>query len=116
MNNNNGSSPSLTNITFIGNSATDYGGGMRNNSNSDPVIRNTILCGNTAPAAAQIYNYDAESVPVVSYSVVQGGYASGTNIISTDPLISTIGEHGGSTQTIPLLSGSSAIDAGDNST
>lgn len=36
---------------------------------------------------------------------------SGTDIITADPLLSTIGPHGGNTQTIPLLPGSSAINA-----
>jgi len=46
----------------------------------------------------------------VSYSIVDGGYAGGTNI-NVDPKLSTLGNYGGFTQTIPLLPGSSAIDA-----
>ena len=52
----------------------------------------------------------------MSDSVVQGGYAGGTNIITTDPKLGTLGNYGGSTQTIPLLAGSSAIDAGNDAT
>ncbi len=51
---------------------------------------------------------------MISDSVVQGGYASGTNIITADPKLGALGDYGGYTQTIPLLTGSSAIDAGDN--
>ena len=113
------SSPMLTNVTFSGNSAF-RGGGMDNkgvNSTvgiapSNPQIRNTIFWGNTASSSgAQIYN--SNSTPSVSDSVVQGGYAGGTNIITTNPMLGTLGNHGGFTQTIPLLAGSSAIDTGN---
>jgi hypothetical protein len=106
------SSPTLTNITFSGNSISysDGGGGMYNEHTSNPQIRNTIFWGNTG---GQIFNY--ESIPYVSYSVVQGGYTDGTNIITTDPKLGALGNYGGFTQTIPLLAGSSAIDSGDDS-
>ena len=45
--------------------------------------------------------------------MVQGGYAGGTNIITADPMLGTLGNYGGSTQTIPLQPSSSAIDAGN---
>jgi predicted outer membrane repeat protein len=127
-----GSNPSLTNVTFSGNSATYYGGGVFNyysgptltnvtfnansgfnggaiyNSSSNPTIQNSILWGNTG---GQIYN--TSSTPTVRDSVVQGGYAGGTNIITGDPLLGTFGNYGGSTRTIPLLPGASAIDSGN---
>ncbi len=107
---NDSSSPTLTNVTFKGNSA--YEGGGMDNYSSNPQIRNTIFWGNTADVGAQIY--DNSSGPSVSYSVVQGGYAGGTNIITADPLLGTLGKYGGFTQTIPLLAGSSAIDTGND--
>jgi M6 family metalloprotease-like protein len=104
------SNPTLTNVTFTGNSA-NYGGGMFIDSSSLPQIRNTILWGNTASSAgAQIYGSSN-----LSYSVVQGGYP-GTNIITTNPFLGTLGNYGGSTQTIPLLPGSSAFNAGNDAT
>jgi len=114
----NSSSPTLTNVTISGNSAK-LGGGMYNASSSNPQIRNTIFWDNTATSAgAQIYNNG--TTPVVSDSVVQGGCPAGstctTNIIITDPKLGTLGDHGGSTQTIPLLPGSSAIDTGNDTT
>jgi predicted outer membrane repeat protein len=109
------SSPTLTNVTFSGNTAAS-GGGIMNTSSSSSYIRNTILWGNTAsdPANAQIAN-DSNSNAYVSYSVVQGGYTGSTNIITADPLLGSLGKNGGYTQTIPILEGSSAIDAGNNS-
>jgi predicted outer membrane repeat protein len=110
------SSPTLTNVTFRGNSSFD-GGGMRNVSNSNPQIRNTVFWGNTAASSgAQIFNENG-SLPSVSDSVVQGGCPAGstcTNVIITDPLLGALGYYGGSTQTIPLLAGSSAIDTGND--
>ncbi|MFT3892415.1 MAG: choice-of-anchor Q domain-containing protein [Anaerolineales bacterium] len=116
------SSPTLTNVTFIDNVAIGAdppvtvspgsGGGIYNGNNSNPVIRNTILWGNTALDGAQVY--DATSTPVVSNSVVQGGYAGGTNIITADPKLGTLGDYGGFTETIPLLAGSPAIDTGND--
>ena len=53
----------------------------------------------------------------MSDSVVQGGCPAGstcTNIITADPLLGTLGNYGGFTQTIPLLAGSSAIDTGND--
>ena len=111
MHNKNSSSPTLTNVTFTGNSA-GYGGAMANFDNSNPAIRNTILWGNTAHHGAEIYT--SGSFPVVSYSVMPDDLGIGTNIITDDPLLGTLGNYGGSTQTIPLLAGSSAINTGDD--
>ena len=117
---NNLSSPTLTNVTFSWNAA-QVGGGMENFDNSSPQIRNTIFWQNTAmamdhPETAQIGN--SSSTPNVSYSVIQGGCPAGssncTHIIIADPLLGTLGNYGGFTQTIPLLVGSSAIDTGND--
>jgi type VI protein secretion system component Hcp len=108
------SSPTLTNVTFSNNSANGYGGGMYNWNASNPTIRNTILWGNTAPNGPEIYDFS--STPSLSDSVVQGGYAGGTHIVTADPRLGSRGNWGGGTQTVPLHSGSSAIDAGNNST
>jgi hypothetical protein len=45
---NNNSSPSFSNCTIMGNSATDYGGGMSNSGTSSPVIRDTQIVANQA--------------------------------------------------------------------
>ncbi len=114
------SSPTLTNVTFSANRAYSYGGGIYNYNNSKPTIRDTIFWGNTAPNDPQIYNYDTTSTPSLSDSVVQGGCPAGssscTKIITADPRLGALGNWGGSTQTIPLLPGSSAIDAGNDAT
>jgi len=132
MFNNDNSNPTVTNSTFSGNTSAVWGGGMINLSNSSPtvinatfsgnsagsagggiynpaIVRNSILWGNTGPFA-QILDGGASTI---SSSVVEGGFVSGTNIISADPLLGVIGSNGGYTQTIPLQAGSSAIDTAD---
>ena len=104
----------FTNVTFQGNgdSSTQSGGAIYNSGSL--TITNSILWGNTAADGTQIYN--VSSPATVANSVIQGGYADGTNIITTDPLLGPLGAYGGYTQTIPLLPGSSAIDAGNDTT
>ncbi len=106
------SAPNLWNVTFSDNSAVSEGGGMYNVT-SAPIIYNTIFWGNTAPSGAQIFNFTA-GVPLVHYSVVEGGCPAGstcTFLSVNDPILGALGNYGGFTQTIPLMVGSSAIDA-----
>jgi hypothetical protein len=111
--------PTLTNVTFSGNSATN-GGAIYNYANS-PTARNSIFWGNTATTGSQIHNA-ASNPPTTAYiydSIVQGGCpmdSTCSNIITADPRLGTLGNYGGSTQTFPLLPGSSAIDAGNDAT
>jgi predicted outer membrane repeat protein len=130
--------PNLTNVTFIDNSA-DYGGGMLNYSHSSPVLTYVTFSGNTAIYGGGIYNYlyssptindvilwgdgteissENYSAPTIVDSVVQGDCPSGstcTNIITSSPMLGTLGNYGGFTQTVSLLWGSSAIDTGNDS-
>jgi predicted outer membrane repeat protein len=113
----NGTTSELYSATFSGNSATSNGGGLYNDSSLS--IRNTIFWSNTASAGAQIYsnphNGGGGYIIPVNDSVVQDGCperTNCTNIITTDPMLGTLGDYGGFTQTIPLLAGSSAIDTG----
>lgn len=104
------SSPTLTNVTIANNLGA---WGAIYNESSSPVIRNTILWSNSSNAG-QIVD-DANSHPVVSDCVIFNGYPGGTNIITADPLIGSLGDHGGHILTDPLLAGSSAIDTGSDS-
>jgi hypothetical protein len=105
------SAPVLTNCTFSGNDASTSGGAMYNTGSSNPVIRNSIFWGDSA-GIDEIFNNDT-STTTVSYSVVQGGYA-GTGNINVVPLLATLGDYGGITQTMPLLPGSAAINVGNS--
>jgi hypothetical protein len=63
------SSPTLTNDTISGNSAT-YGGGVGCYASSSPVIKNTIIALSTKGAGLQVG--DSTSKPVITYSDVYG--------------------------------------------
>jgi len=127
------SSPNLENVTFYNNSAGNWGGGMAN-SNSSPSLINVTLNANTAISGGGIYNTVTSpivknsivwgntggelanfngSVPVVTYSIVQGGYV-GTGNLEVDPLLGTLANNGGFTQTMALGAGSPAINSGTN--
>jgi hypothetical protein len=116
------SSPALSNVTFSGNSAANDGGGVNNHTGSRPTLTNCILWGNTASSGPQIRN-DASSSSSVTYSLVQGGYAAGTDIIDADPLFVRNPDPGDGDWDTPgdndygdlrLRAGSPAIDAGNN--
>ena len=103
-----GSSPVVTNCTFANNSADDTAGGMYEIDSSVSTVTNCILWGDSATnGGPEIADADSSSSPVVSYSIVQGGYASGTNIITADPLL--VDAVNGD---LYLSAGSPAIDAG----
>jgi hypothetical protein len=91
--------------TIAGNSATTYGG----------------ICGSTTKITNSIV---ADNVGGnCSYSLVSGGYNLSSDATcgfsgpgdrnSTDPKLGSLGAYGGPTETIPLLSGSPAIDGGN---
>jgi hypothetical protein len=107
------SSPTLNNVTFNGNnsvngSGTAGGDAMRNAVNSNPVITNSILWGDLNDEITS----DGTGTITIAYSVVQGGFAGGTNIITTNPNLQALANNGGFTQSMALGAGSSAVDQG----
>jgi hypothetical protein len=130
----------INNSTISGNTAS-AGGGIDNagvlrisNStlNANQAIHNCSLCGQ----GGNLYNTGGATVTVQNSIVsnsVSGGNCSGTitsngynlssdatcnfadpgDLNNADPMLGALGYHGGPTQTIPLLSGSPAIDAGN---
>jgi len=107
---NTGSTITLTNVTFAGNTADYYGtGGYRGggiyNSTPSTTITNAIFWGNTPD--------QIDGSASVTYSDIQGwsNYTNGN--ISADPLLGTLADNGGFTQTHSLLPGSPAIDVGN---
>ncbi|HXF86351.1 MAG TPA: choice-of-anchor Q domain-containing protein [Anaerolineales bacterium] len=95
---------SLTNTTFNANSAGTNGGAIYNESGTIN-LHNSILYGDLGGEIFGTAN--------VNYSIVQGGYA-GTGNLDADPLLGPLADNGGFTQTMALLPGSPAIDAGDD--
>ncbi len=105
---NSGSSPTLTNVTFDAN-PVDYTGGGIYNSSSSPMVRNTLFvkgatgdnCGGDAFAPGSVHN--------MADDASCGDSATQSENINPG----TFGDYGGDTQTVPLLPGSDAINAGD---
>jgi hypothetical protein len=130
----------INNSTISGNSA-GLGGGIFNGeglSVSKLTISNATIKGNAASEGGGIYNYSGSTAAFQDSIVANsssGGNCSGTisshgynltsddtcnfnnagDLNNTDPKLGTLGSYGGPTRTIPLLSGSPAIDAGNPS-
>jgi predicted outer membrane repeat protein len=87
----------LNNCTLSGNSASSSGGGICNAYFGTLTLNNSIVAASTAPSDANI----------------AGSFFGANNITSGDPLLASLGDYGGPTQTMPPLLGSPAIDAAD---
>ena len=87
----------LTNVTVSGNSASWDGGGLFNQGTA--TLSNTIVAGNSAP---------------FNGPDIFGGYSGSHDLVGGDPELAPLGDYGGPTQTMALLAGSPAIDAGDS--
>ncbi len=116
---NSSSSPTVTNVTFSGNSATQYGGGMYSNSSS-PTLKNVIIANSTSGGdcnSSSTLNAASANNLIESTGANACGLSNGDgkgSIVGFDPLLGELGSYGGSTSTFPLLPGSPAIDAGND--
>jgi hypothetical protein len=102
----------LQNCTVAGNGASDVGGGLY----GDLILHNTIVWGNTAHSGDPQMNTSGSTL---YDSVVQGGCpnnAACVNVLSSDPRLGALGDYGGRTPTMPLLTDSAALDAGNDAT
>ncbi|MBN1844671.1 MAG: right-handed parallel beta-helix repeat-containing protein [Sedimentisphaerales bacterium] len=103
MFNQNSISVTVINCTFSGNAATlDGSGGGIYNRDCNPVISNCIIWGNIGE---QIYNYYGTAVPDVTYSCIQGGYPGAGNI-NGNPVFDGVD--------LRIMPPSPCIDAGNN--
>jgi hypothetical protein len=124
----------ITNSTFFSNSVAIQGGGIYAYGGTVNVVNNTFSGNNATTAGGSIFN---ESALVTLYNTIvanstSGGNCSGTitnggynldsgatcgfgttsgSLSNTNPLLAPLGNYGGRTQTMGLLSGSPAIDA-----
>jgi len=123
------SSPTVMHCTLSGNTATDYGGGMRNYASSRPTLINCTISENAALNGGGIF-HSGDCTPTlinciiwghsngafvnpatVTYSCIEGGYA-GVGNIDLDPLLGSLGNHGGAVDTYPIGTFSPARDSG----
>jgi len=109
------STVTLNNATFSGNDSQVTGGDAIRSasavSTSVLTITNSIFWGDTDDEILD----DGSGTVTVFDSVVEGGY-TGTNILTTDPLLSALADNGGFTETMAIGAGGSAFDAGNNAT
>jgi uncharacterized repeat protein (TIGR03803 family) len=119
----------LTNDTISNNSATVAGGGIFNGGAAPAIqtptgsltLGNTIVAGNSAPTDPDVD--DSVAVTSNGHNLIgkidgsSGWIASdltGTVALPLNALLAPLGSYGGPTQTMALLPGSPAIDAGSN--
>ncbi len=110
------SNMTLLSSTIAGNSADTTGGGLyiyanTFNHNSD---QNLLLAGNRAPMSPDL----SGRLFSMGHNLIQdptgGSGFDSTDLLTVDPLLGSLAGNGGPTQTMALLPGSPAIDAGDN--
>jgi hypothetical protein len=98
---------SINNSTIRGNYGF-YGGGIRNSGFA--TLQNSIVAD--SPSGGNCYG----AVTSKGYNLSSDGSCNFNNtgdLNNTDPKLGKLGNYGGPTQTIPLLSGSPAVDAGN---
>ena len=111
----------LINSTVSGNSASGSGGGLGTYLGTPGVagLGNTIIAGNTAGTDPDV----SGAVTSLGNNLIgetdgSSGWISsdltGTSASPLDPMLAPLGYYGGPTETIALLPGSAAIDAGNN--
>jgi hypothetical protein len=112
----------LTNCTLSGNSATNFGGGIVNLSTAAATLTNCTVAGNSATNSGDgIFNTGGGTVTLQNTIDVDSSNGAitdaGYNIIGGTAAEAGLGglrDNGGPTQTMALLPGSPAIDAGSN--
>jgi hypothetical protein len=126
----------LTNSTLSGNSSFH---GTIDNETGTMTLKNSTLAGNTTSSGVNIYVASGtvtltntildQPSPVANCSgtIIDGGHnidlgntcgfsAANGSLVNTDPLLGPLADNGGPTQTMALLTGSPAINAGDDDT
>ncbi len=104
----------VTNSTISGNSA-GLGGGVYNYpGGGTATLANTIIAGNTAPTGPP----DVDGIVTsLGYNLIGNTSGSGgwvaADLINVNPRLGPLQDNGGPTQTMALLPGSPAIDAGN---
>lgn len=105
----------LTNATVATNLATGLGAGIRNLAAAGAVTaRNTIVADGCSGTAAPVVTTQGHNLDAGTTC----GFTAAGDLANRNPLLGAFGPHGGSTglPVLPLMAGSPAIDAGDNTT
>ncbi len=115
----NGSSLVMTNVTVSGNTSATNGGGIhRGTTNVNFFIRNSIVAGNSGDAASPDITNSAGGITSEGNNIIGNvGTSTGwvmSDQLNTNPMLGTLAANGGFGQTFLPLTGSPAIDAGNN--
>ncbi len=119
-----GTTAELTNCTVTGNSA-QQGGGLWNyynsfNKSGTMTIVDTIVAANTATTSGPdaLGNFVSQGNNLIGETDGSSGWVAfdltGTIVQPLDPVLAPLAYYGGPTETMALLPGSPAIDAGNN--
>ena len=101
----------VNNSTFSGNTA-HYDGGAIYNDGNNTNVSNSILSNSHSTTDCRSYNLSAS----FENNLIESHTGCGTPAYTADPLLAPLADNGGDTQTMALLPGSVAINAGDNAT
>ncbi|CAN5792270.1 hypothetical protein BH20ACI4_BH20ACI4_28790 [soil metagenome] len=115
----NGSSMIITNSTFSGNTSTNNGGGIhRGTTNVNFFIRNSIVAGNNGTAASPDVTNSTGGLDSQGNNIIGNvGTSTGwemSDLLNTNPMLGMLADNGGFGMTFLPMSGSPAIDAGQN--
>jgi hypothetical protein len=115
----------LTDCTVSGNSAGGHGGGLLVTVQGASFLHNTLIAGNVSGATgmtrddvdgrldpASDYNLIGDGTGMTGISNGVNGNLVGSAAAPIDPRLDALGDNGGPTQTMRLLPGSPALDAG----
>jgi hypothetical protein len=97
----------VTNCTFSGNAAAE---GASLHSSGELLVSNSILANSEKGDDCVAVRMDPKS----GHNLIESGRGCGVPISTADPKLQEIGRYNGPTMTLPLLSGSEAINLGDN--
>ena len=107
----------VLNSTVTGNTATDEGGGIYNNGAGPINITNSIVALNNAPTGTDLRNIISSQghniVGSLDGATITAASGDQFGVTAAQLKLGALADHGGTTRTHALLSGSPAIDAGD---
>ncbi len=115
----NGTNQIFTNITVSGNTSTNNGGGIhRGSTNVNFFIRNSIIAGNNGTAASPDVTNSANGLDSQGNNIIGNvGTSTGwemSDLLNTNPMLGMLADNGGFGMTFLPMTGSPAIDAGQN--
>jgi hypothetical protein len=109
---------SLINCTVADNSAQDDGGGINNDVSGTMTLANTIIADNSAVVVGPDYHGTVTSDSgnnLIGDDAGSSGFTQPSDLLNVNPLLAALKDNGGPTQTMGLMPGSPAIDAGNTS-